>query len=240
MSSIKSSFPLPCSFQMPLYHFLIFSAFLLLNVLYQILFSSALLLPNAPLSLSHFLCFPPSNSPLPSTLRPRLLAAKQRVDIARGGLGPPALRQLVAPDRRGRHGPEVAAVVAEGVFQKQRVRVEHLCLNLLERERLRLREGGVARAGLPDLRLDLLVLGRQRVNLLRDGGRLRPAIRGAQELRLLTGLLVELLPQRALAFEQSRVNALPYVRARLRQQFEQASRALALARLQRPAVVARP
>ena len=60
-----------------------------------------------------------------------------------------SLRQFIARQRIFGDRPEVTALLAERVFEQQRVGVE-LLLNLFELERLRLGERGVMRAGLAD------------------------------------------------------------------------------------------
>src|SRR5437016_12707732 len=84
---------------------------------------------------------------------------ENRVERTRGHLDLCTLRQFITRDRSRRHRPQITAVCAERVFQEHSVGVEHLRLYLFKRKWLRLRQRGIARAGLSNLRLDLLELG---------------------------------------------------------------------------------
>ena len=72
---------------------------------------------------------------------------------------------------------------------------------LFQCERLRLRQGGVTRAGLSNLCLDLLVVSRQVLDLFGDGISLRVGVRAVQELYLLLRAGIELLLQDAFTFD---------------------------------------
>ena len=78
------------------------------------------------------------------------------VDASRGlfDLGAPG-QFVEACDESLRHGPEVAALVAERIFEQHRVAVEDLLLDLFESERLGAGECRVARAAASDFGLDL-------------------------------------------------------------------------------------
>ncbi len=65
-------------------------------------------------------------------------ACRQKfVDLSRGLLNDFTLRQFIALERILGDRPQITALLAEGVFEQQRVGIE-LRLNLFELERLRL------------------------------------------------------------------------------------------------------
>src|SRR5439155_11145991 len=64
---------------------------------------------------------------------------KKLVKITRGGFDIGSFGQFVAVNRGGGHRPQIAALVTKRILKQHRARVEHLGLNLFEREGLRLR-----------------------------------------------------------------------------------------------------
>jgi hypothetical protein len=112
-----------------------------------------------------------------------------------------------------------------------------LRLNLFQGKRLRLRQCRVTRAGLPDLRFDLLRFYRQCLDLFSD--RICPffRVRAGEQFYLLSRPCIEPILKRALALDQSGIDSLPNVCVGFDQCFQQGASAGTLAHLQRPAVM---
>jgi hypothetical protein len=68
--------------------------------------------------------------------------------------------QLIEGNGRLSHCPEIAAFITERILEQQRIRVEHLPLDLFEGQRLRLRKCGVRRAFDSDLSFHSLIFSR--------------------------------------------------------------------------------
>src|SRR5262249_20833863 len=99
-----------------------------------------------------------------------------------------------------------------------------MLLNLGESKRLRLGERSVAWASSANLRLDLLILCSEFLDLLDDGGSLRFGVLAAEQFSLSRGFGTELPLQDSLAFQQCRINALPNIGASFRELFKQNAR----------------
>ena len=139
------------------------------------------------------------------------------------------LGQLEAADRRRCDCPQVAALAAQRIFEQQRFRIEHLLLDLLQAQRLRLRQRGIARALATDLRPHLLILRQRGIQLLFCH---RGSILGmlpAQHARQSIRVGIQTLLNDPLALQQRGVDALPDIGVRFGQHLQQAARAGPLA-----------
>jgi hypothetical protein len=90
---------------------------------------------------------------------PLMTGFQQLISLFRGGLDLGPFGQFETLDRRRRHRPKIATIVAKRIFKEQRIFVEDLLLDVLQRQRLGLRERRIARTRGADTSFNLLVIG---------------------------------------------------------------------------------
>src|SRR5207249_1355137 len=119
------------------------------------------------------------------------------------------------------------------VFQQHRPVVQHLALDLRQREGLRLQEGGGGRARRVGLSLHEVVFADDIPYFHRDRLGLRRRDGARQEAHLSFGGAAQPLLEVAVALQERRIGGGRRFAARLRQQLEEAASARAFAALQR-------